>query len=354
MALSHGRENGHTSCRRGAFTLVELLVVIGIIALLISILLPSLNAARRQANTIKCSASLRQIGNAFQMYANDNKYTFPVVKWQNPAIIDQMQLSFSGKNFTLAGGNSLQTDAFYWYNFIAKYFTAAQFGSCNVQKYTQLPQPIQDQLNYIASRSALWGCPSWTGSIAANPDWNAIETPYTSGKVSTYEPGYCYNPYPFYSPSFPAATNTAAADSFVYNVGGDPEPKHTVAEAAAQFQGSGHWPRQTEYTRPSERALVMEGTLWLFGFGPATSSHALLGQSPMFPNRVLDNSPGATQYDYYRHGIKPKLDLSTGRYAVQGGVPAGKVATNICFADFHVETVTDARTAYKAIRLLNP
>jgi len=56
-----------------AFTLVELLVVIAIIAILIAILLPALSKARDQANTVKCLANLRQIGQAAVMYAQDNK-----------------------------------------------------------------------------------------------------------------------------------------------------------------------------------------------------------------------------------------------------------------------------------------
>jgi prepilin-type N-terminal cleavage/methylation domain-containing protein len=66
----------HSRKSRG-FTLVELLVVIGIIALLISILLPSLNRAREQANRIKCASNLRQIGQSIQIYANENKGAFP-------------------------------------------------------------------------------------------------------------------------------------------------------------------------------------------------------------------------------------------------------------------------------------
>ena len=62
---------------RGGFTLVELLVVIGIIAVLMSLLLPALNRSREQARRVACASALKQLGAAIHMYAGENKGKTP-------------------------------------------------------------------------------------------------------------------------------------------------------------------------------------------------------------------------------------------------------------------------------------
>jgi len=79
------RARFRVSAVRSGFTLVELLVVIGIIALLISILLPSLAKAREQGIRTKCLANIKSLGMGIQMYANENRSYVCAVNWGDSA-----------------------------------------------------------------------------------------------------------------------------------------------------------------------------------------------------------------------------------------------------------------------------
>jgi prepilin-type N-terminal cleavage/methylation domain-containing protein len=103
---------------RNAFTLVELLVVIGIIAVLIAILLPALQSARKQAATVKCLAHMRQIGNAYLLYASENKQAFPLVR---------MDIDDNGTNTSPLPGKYRAN--IYWQDVVAKYLTAGKMNS---------------------------------------------------------------------------------------------------------------------------------------------------------------------------------------------------------------------------------
>lgn len=115
-----------TPSHRNGFTLVELLVVISIIALLISILLPSLSKAREQAKAVKCAANLRAVGQGVAIYLAENNgvyppsYTYPTSKTGGINIIQANQSVPNGYlhwSFFLYSGGRVGEEAFQCPNF---------------------------------------------------------------------------------------------------------------------------------------------------------------------------------------------------------------------------------------------
>jgi len=326
-----------------AFTLVELLVVIGIIAILISTLLPVLSNARKAADKAKCLASLHQMGDAYKMYAGENKGAWPVsvLFWSSKGVQrDKRYHDFIAKyimgsqSVTDPATGKVYTDTNMNFNGscssttlggIAAYQTHGPFGT------------VEDPIWMGTLRdknSILWGCPSWSKfGFSAQYDYGINN-------------GYAMNFFPQAPLDEVASGNGVDVSKCarIIDAGSPLRFGDTASTAGSNFAGNFY--KSTAYSRGAERALIYESVFnagylaplaWNQGSGSVTITGTTF--NPTDPTALLPTVGDSTvSLDWNRH-TKAKV----------GNVHNSDIAMNVLFCDGHAATVS-TREAYKAIR----
>jgi prepilin-type N-terminal cleavage/methylation domain-containing protein/prepilin-type processing-associated H-X9-DG protein len=313
--------------RTRAFTLVELLVVIGIIAVLVGILLPTLSGVRRQAEQTKCATALREIGMAVLNYVNDNRGYMIPARVSNNYNLDGIRYGAASE----VPNVSTVTPA-YWISFLAKYVTKGKVGTASTTGWEAAE----------AQKTVLWGCPTFERYVSN-----------TIGGFNRIQNGYGFNYTPTYTANDPPLMQTYPRGYADNSLGPNRPGLNSILASTNQWRQptptSGTWFKANRYTKPAQRVLVADGQFWIIeAYAPPLNGDIPPQKIYNNTNTYSDGISGQTLYDFYRHGKYPPIERhGPGGYYSKVG---GKVAYNILYCDGHVSGTQDRRDAYRAMR----
>jgi prepilin-type N-terminal cleavage/methylation domain-containing protein/prepilin-type processing-associated H-X9-DG protein len=314
--------------RRG-FTLVELLVVIAIIAVLIAILLPALTSARRAAISIKCLSNLKQIGNALNLYANDNRGMWPI---QEHCSSPSAPSYYKEKD-----GTTVRFD--HWQKILLKYMVSAQrYQDFNLQWTGTIngsgEMNWQSGPGICAYKDTAVFCP-------ASEEYQDYLDNTQQGASFT---GYGMQYMPLCKPDFPPPGTTDANYRDGNINGSGAHVPGLWARIRATRTGTGQiLGRKTWCLEGSYRMCVEELISWNLDVAVWGNLSAAEQSVQTFTNPV-SSAPGAgigsagTNADRLRHGVN---------------APKGskrKVAYNALYCDGHAATLSDLQSIHLGVR----